>query len=567
MVVHLIVDGEGRRNQPGNTRSGGGYMHSANRFLGVFARLRPADVFLASLVAFFVGVRLLDLDRHVTYIDELLVLTAGRWSFLEAPESPSSLLSFLSALMFSDQSSYAPGQFLFSYFLFPPDHLSVEALVAGRIVTVAMFLVGAIFGLLALRRAAGRDEWRAGAVFTILIGCSAMSLVNSQQLHSYFAGVSGVLVGAFVVTAWLADAARWRRIAGIAVLSLLPVFNYQLILATAAGAGVLGLIALQKAWVSVRGRSPFPWRSTLFDGALILAAGAAVLCWQHWMTTNKGALQVAWWVQPWILEDKSPAALIGGIGTNLVSAVEAILAFPGLSAGVPVFGLVGTFSILAGLILGVMRGGRTMLLATFATLIILLFVVGAAMGMIPLAPSRHSLILLPSVALLCALTVACGIDVLSKVSPAGGRAAGWVSLAVALTSAAYAMSAYHATRSERAETFNARLIAQALRENDLNTIVTSWWDTSKVAMLMKEEDIPDLQIVGAIGNPGVNYPHGRFLLVGQNPRLFTELYQLSAEQGFAQTKLLSVEKPYDFEPSTEIEYWPNEFHMWLVDRR
>lgn len=519
---------------------------------------RHGRVLLGALLTIVVAVRLVGLNTHVTYIDELLVLTSGRWSAAEAPDNAPSLFHFLQHLLWSDQCSYAPGQFALTYLLLPAKQLSLGGVIAGRLVSVFVFAVGAVCGVLALRRSAQDQGLVASAVFLVLIGCSAMSLTNSQQMHSYIAGLSGVLAGALVVVTLLSSEHVVHRMAGAVVLCVAPFLSYQLVLVTAAGGAVLLL-------VSVRGLTRGAWLSAAVNIALVLAMAGASLVWLGWLGASKGALQIAWWVQPWMITPAAPLAMLGDALAKTVNVFGAVMAFPGVPA--PVFAVLGALATAAGCCLAVFSDrDSTRLLAQYAVGFIGLVVVAAIAGKVPLSPSRHSLVVLPAVALLCGLSVDAAAGALCRFGRAWSDAWKVVSVVLTLLAGVYALAQFHTQRAARAEAFDANLIIQTMEAHDLDTVATSYWDYSKVAMLMAEADAQPHTLVGAI-NAEATYPHGRFLLVGQNPRLFPALFDLKESDGYTQVKVYALEKKYDFEPSAEIEYWPNEFHMWVVERR
>ena len=500
--------------------------------------------------------RVVGLSEHVTYIDELIVLADGRWSSRDAAldalqKGP---IEYAYRLATEFESSFAPGQFLVTYFLLKDRQLSWASLVGARQVSCCAAVISLFLLCGVARRVLKIREPIILLPSLVLLACSQLAILNAHLAYPYSVVILGGVLSFVLLDVAVVSGSLIFRALAVFALSILPWFNYQLFFYSVACCLVVGVLWLIR-WV--RDRKSFG--SIGGDIVILVLAAVALLGVAWFVKAKKMQWGVAWWVASFVFQGDW-----AGIKLALVHAWQAFGAL--LSPGGGGIGL--SMVIMPGSILSVsFVAGVHRSFGKYPHIIAALFLAGGLilgsyfLGSTPLSPTRHSLVFLP----LLSLVFLIGMD--SIVGLLGGY---WQSSRICMLISLWgtavcgvALCEQIKEREVAAETWDARALHELAQRQGIDTIVASHWDYSKVQMMLSDIGVFESYKVYGVTNAG-QVPAAPFILAGQNPDLFKGIYELPGRSDLVAVKELERMQEFDFEPSALVTYWPNRFSVWVV---
>jgi hypothetical protein len=499
------------------------------------------------------------LPEHTTYIDELIVLTDGRWSVRDSLSNipAKNALEYAYRIASHAESSYAPLQFVFTYFLLGERQLSWDSLVGARVVSCIVSVIGVLLLLLVARGVLRIYEPIKFLPSLVILACSKIAILNSHLAYPYSFVVTGGLICFYLLFVAVWSPCFWKR--GLAALSvgILPLCAYQLIFYSSACFAVIAF-----TWVGrwIKGRKTL-CKIVVDSSVLIFLAGSLIgLTWM--LKTTKMQLGVAWWVASYVFKSDSD-----GLRTCLRHAIQSFDALVSPSLGS--IGLVFVTIPALGLVLGFIASipkiwGMHRHVLLFIFLAAVLIFSSYVLGSTPLSPTRHSLVFLPLILVVCMIsmdTLLCWMGGSTVSRKIHFSVSVWV-----ICVCAVALYDQLLDTEVRRETWDARLIHEIAQQNGINSIVSSHWDYSKVYMMLSDLGVVDSYKIHGVVN-SAQVPSGPFILVGQNPELFRAIYELSGRPELVAKKQLEKIQSFDFEPSALVTYWPNRFSVWIVRHR
>lgn len=525
---------------------------------------RTLGVLIAVIILLGCAARLFQLGAHVTYVDEMIVLAEGNWNVAGREKELGSHgpLEFARKIALNSESSYAPLQFLFTYFAVGDDPLTPGGLHRSRLVSAVIGCLSLPLLLLCAWRATqGRLGW---AILTpiVLLSLSHMNILNARQNHSYIAGVTSVLVALFCF-----DRARlargWpRRTLYLTIPGLLPLANYQVLFANVGIGAIVAGFHITHWWHAERRARELIHSALAFVPLAVMTLSTMVV-----LARLKSDLSIAWWVAPFGVGDGAIQSMLKlpRLFFDIFHALT--LTSPTRALG-NVTALIVCLGLLAGCGLFVTKkhrssdGGAFHFLSTLAVLAV--FTTAYLCGRIPLSPSRHSLILTPLV-LLSIYHVLRELETrLSGTAAATILRAGYIACTVALAGAF--LADYPKLLDRSRETFDAGDVRRLAAQSGTDLVVAGHWDYNKAYCFLKGDiDEGRLRLMSVTHQR--EFPAERFILLGQNPEIFRSIYTLTENSSYTSRLLLSTVKAYDFEPSLYVRYWSNHSLAWLVEPR
>lgn len=538
-------------------------------YRGLFGQGRLLYLMLGAILAVGVLFRVAGFDTHVTYIDELICLTGGEWNSHEKESSYSyqSPWDYAKKMALSDGVTYAPLQFLLTYYFVKPHRplLSPEALAASRIPSVIFGCLSIILLFLLFYRLSGDRLSYSLLLPLTLLAVSRINIVNSQQNHTYMIGVLAFIAVMLALT-YLYESRKISVWAGAAALLCILTFsNYQLVPIV-----VLAImLALCAVWLNTlrsRGDRKTAWLKTAF---LIPSLGIS-LFFLRWVMEHKLSGSIPWWTADYSFElsGKGFFGKLSGLIKNVYFVLESLF----LSGHFQTFNLISVAAaaliVSGGLAVLVYRRFRIEinilpLLLCFATFGLFFYLYFAQK--IALSPSRHTLILAPGV-----LTVVFYCSFLIENSGMLNRNALGIykgvlaGLSVLLLFGA--LMQYPDFYIKKTETFQPQKLIELSEKHNLGTIMTDWYSYNKLYMFLAREIAENRIRLGTVGEE-YEFPNAPFLMVGQNVEAFSPLYKAGYYEYGSFSRILYEHSPgYDFEPSPRINfYWPNRMLVYRVD--
>lgn len=512
-------------------------------------------LFLVFILIAGAWLRARGVSTHVTYIDEMIVLADGEWHRQEMhpAEGAKTPFEYGASILTSAKSSYAPGQLIGTFLLFPDKRFSWQSLVRARWVSFLVGIAGLFACLWLTQRITGSAFHPAGLLPLSLVAFSRMSIINAQQAHCYAFSVLGAILAVILSDILARGRTALGRVGAAALLAALPWFNYQLIFFSVAGY-LVSVAAAILCLLSKTGPRTNSFVTTIASVIGLALTGTLA----YFLEKLKGHLSIAWWVSDYAFHGRVSFPSLVELARRVRKVAEAVIlpAHEGLLTATTVAALflLAVFAVVASF----RRQPALRSVVAVSTTTFLMFCGAYLAGRIPLSPSRHGLVFLP---LLTTLSL---VGLASLRSPAHLRLA---SIATILWSGIWATVAIEFQQMDfprSVETFDARMIQTLASKHQVRTIATSYFEYTKLSLLL--DDTPssaNLQLVSAVKQSEL--PSERHLLVGQMARRFADFYDLSSNPRVTQRLLHADAQSYDFEPSSYIEDWPNEFWIWLVE--
>jgi len=516
--------------------------------------VKPTIVLLLLLI-FSVGVYLRSrgLFSHVTYIDEILLLTqADLVPINPASLSPQPLVPYVYKTVMSKGNSYGPIPLLLARIIAGPDMFSVRALKILRLLSLTFSVLSLIlFGYLCITVIPGVPWSGAILVFTIF-SCQMIQWVNAKQGHSYSAGVFAVLCGLVLITFLAQRLTPLRIFLMVLCFTTLSLFHYQvLLLNTAMGIGLIVESRLHKTKDLLNQR-----RLYCFAGGAILLV---TLCLILGVAILKKELMNPWWIGEFINPDKwAVFSSLANSGKNLFSVLLVLSLFATGGESYP-FGVVSAILLLMG-ILGIViadfKKRKDLLVQRVLLLFLALWFLSFWLGKTPMSPTRHCMVYLPAILLIQ----------LSGFRLIGHYFSNWkFSGCLLFFSGAilvFTLGRFPEYLKASTETANFGQLNLAAHNYRVTHIATWLWDYSKLQLLQRNNS-SRYNLVFA-------WP-GHLDMLPNEPTIFMELNThselsvlYSKTTKFNIKELSSRVEDFDFEPAKTISYGQNQFKLWFL---
>lgn len=508
-----------------------------------------------------VAVRWIGLARHVTTIDEMIVLAEGRWNVAgrEDQLGSSGPIEFARKIAESPESSYAPLQFALTYFLVGDDPLTPEGLYRSRIVSAAIGSLSLPLFLLCVWRSCRKRVGLALLTPLTYFCFSLMQIINTQQNHSYIAGVTFAMLSILCFDQARAHSGISARTLWLTIPGLFPLINYQLMLVNAALGTVLITTWIAEWWN--RDKSP---RGLISIGVPPILLGILTLTAAVALARLKSDLSVTWWVSHFGFQGNFVHAVLS-LPRKFFDIFHAVLMVSrmhelnNLSAA-----LMGS-CLVAGIptlwIRRVDRAPQTLFYLHSAFAILGVFTALFFLKRIPLSPSRHMLILTP-VLLLAMFHVLRELEIRME----GQRFSRFIRISyilLPLVVAAAFFAQYPRFIRESREMLNPEIVRRVARDTGTRTIVTGHWDYNKVYCLLNEEVRDGMFDILSIKDQS-QFPREHFLLIGHYPEVFRSIYEMRSDTPYQSDLIVHDVREYDIEPSPYVRYWENRLFIWHV---
>lgn len=320
---------------------------------------------------------------------------------------PAAAAEFLvTAVSVPVHSTYAPAQFLLTTALVRDAVGYRRTLQVGRLPSFLSGVLASVLAALAAFRLGGPQARARAIVAAALVGCSWELLIFSAQMESYAIGVAGAaLLALMLVRVSAAPTRRELLLEGMCV-ALVPWLQYQLVF-------LLPAYLIVRVWQLSRGWSSLTAVARSSAIALLPVVASAAIVYRFFLSHYSGA-GVSWNAGPageflFLL----PAGASFGaafdyamrfFSTNTVLTLASMVSFlPEQNPGYWAAALLTLFLGGAGTVALVREPDiRSRSLAAFVGVTAVIWILMVVAGKITLSPTRHSLVLLPLIALLAA---------------------------------------------------------------------------------------------------------------------------------------------------------------------
>lgn len=509
-------------------------------------------------------------STHVTYIDELICLTEGRWNSQGAEHAHSydSAWDYATKMASNKGVTYAPLQFLLTHY-FVKSHqplLSLEALSASRLPSVIFGCLSIGLLLLLFYVMAKRKLSYSCLLPLTLLTVSSINIVNSQQNHTYIFGVLAFILVLFT-TLWLSDSLRRLAWLGSAVLlAVLPFSNYQVTPIVILAIGII----FTGVWVNAV-QSKSSWKFAAVKTALLVPGLATAGCLSLWLLETKATASIPWWVGPFSLEGSSGESWgerIPALFKNLGLVVSSVLN-SGENEALNNLSLVAVSTIALGglgiLISQRFRGSNQNILPVLLIFAVAaLFVILYLTNTVSLSPSRHTLILTPAI-LVLVFYFSSIIENSRMLNNTAQKTYQALVTGVSITILVGAALQYPEFSRKKTEAFQANKVIEASEKTGIRLVAVDWWTYDKAYILLREHITQNRIRLVSVGNEN-DFPKTPFLLIGQNTDAFMDIFKPENYKSHSSKVLHEHDSGYDFEPSKKIKYWPNKLSIYLVSQ-
>lgn len=521
-------------------------------------------------LAFSVGafLRFDGISSHVTYIDELIVLTEGEWNSKGREDSytSDSSLEFTKKIAEHKGVTYAPLQFMLTFqFIKDNKPLSLESVSRARIPSAifgCLSLIVLLFIMLTINN--GRVSY--SCIFPLtLLSVSLLAIINSQQTHTYSIG----LFAAFIVIAVLTHLANSRNIyliiALAAVLSLVPLANYLVIPV------MLSSIGFCIFYLFVKSHRDKQWQNTSYTLICLSIPILISIAVSVWVIINKPESSIPWWVKDnYALQENVSYSLFELskiITNNLGGIIEALL----LNGEVKLFNSLSVIVTSGVVITGSILYIKSRITPNLTALPLLISYSGLAILLalfinrtIALAPSRHALIFMPIV-LLSIFYCLLRIEFFCSQKKWSTYTFNLASILICLVLLYSGISNNYITATKKKEVITAETILNASKTAQTKTVVTNYYTYDKL-YLQLEEHIKAGDITLEYAAKESEFPPPPFMLVGSNLKR-EGVFWPGGYRRHKSKVLFEYQSGYDMEPSPKVTYWPNEMVIYLIERR
>lgn len=515
------------------------------------------------LCVFIIGatIRFMDIGILATYIDETIVLSEGAWNSAgrsDADLGSSSPFEFARKIMVNPQSSYAPGQFLLTYFFVNERQLSAQSLQGARLVSVLLSLISYVLLWRLLR--SWRNAMDTLALPLALFWFSPLFILNSELAYCYVSAVFGTCI---LLTCLVRGVHARRPLVGFlwgGLAALSVSFQYQLVFVALSCVGAIAIETIPN--LGARGFSRILPQASFALPLLLSSFGVVIFL------GGKAPMGIPWWLSDFAKANRPLGAESYWIATHLFDIVANLFA----PRGIALVGILAAALLAMGVAMpnswrALASDKHRRLMCVVSVGVFFLCVVSYCTRRTALSPSRHSLILLVPSVILFAHALAALAQHLQK--QARYMKVTIVAVTLLLTSAAVANAWME--RDEKKETLDLVELLHIAEHEQTEAIITSYWDYDKVRLYSDPTSIGGarwLKNTRAVMSLN-EVPTGitRFLLVGQSPQIFSALYNPEKNPNFKFRLVQSKTTSFAFEPSDQITYWRNQQFAWVVERR
>jgi hypothetical protein len=521
------------------------------------------------------------ISETATYIDELITISGGAASVFPSPfVRADSAWSYAKQLMGHNKSSYAPLQGFLVALFNSHDVFTWNSLILARWLSALAILSGLILLNLTILKVVRKKmlAWLAISLTTSLMLGSEMLFINSQQATPYALGFMTSCLAILGGVQFLQADNLIGYLTTWVLFCFLPFANYQSIVAGVAlsfSAWATKMVSLSQAETENKKRIHM-----FFSCLILVLIAAAYTPWVIWLTKSKSDMITPWWLQDFVRPTGvSPFQLLQALLITCKNSFLALLSnqLPRLFLKTIVFfGLI--FSAAIGLIrllsiklvaptgknfwtdhIAMVCLGLGCLFCFLIEVLLWVKYTGSA-----LAPSRHSLFLLPFLSLGLVFTSLGLVKICTKAHP---MAQGVCLVILFSLSTAYSItSVQNLSRfsSLKKEAWDFGFLSTLNTLSNPTRVVMPLNDSSKFFLLLKKQGLLERFKVLAIKSYE-EFPQGDFIFITQFLDPHTDLLPPAHKLPYKLIK--SVSTGFDYEPSSLIKYWPNDFYVWRVSEK
>ena len=542
---------------------------------------RICALIIISTIVSGIFLRFFGYKDHVTYIDELMVITEGRWNSFgnEYSSRSDSAVDFTKNLMNSGGVSYAPLQFIATYFFIKNSRpLSKKSLEQARLVSVIIGCFSVIFICLLFYEI---NNCKLSSSFLIpltLFSICQINIINSQQAHPYMLGVFSYIFLIYSLLIIVKSKNLYLCIALSFVLCLLPFSNYLLI--------PVILISLTLSWlslVSTSGQTASFYRLSCFKILFLIPLMFISIILAMWVYENKSSMSIPWWVHSFKIKDNYPSYtdLFLDLSKNIFYTLESTLtiAFNKTTNNIALFIYFAVFFI--GLLNIIYISLKKLVkynsnhhehkilnvfyLPLFIILASLIYLIGLfILNKIAISPSRHLLMLSTIFMIIifyCSISFKNLIDRFFPKNSAANLLNIIFSVSILIPSLLDNIS----NANRKKEAFQPEKLIEISKKTNSNIVATDYYSYDKYFIYLEPYIILNKIKLIIIDTEEKNLPKEKFLLVGQFTDHYRYLYYARNYQNYKSELIFKDHKNYDFEPSEKITYWPNNMEVYAVE--
>ncbi len=532
----------------------------------IFKLLVCSSILVVIAVGFFL--RFDGIASHVTYIDELMILTEGDWNSRgkEDSYSSSSALEFAKKVAEKRGVTYAPLQFVFTYALVKNlKPLSMEGVAAARIPSAVFGCLSILIFLVIMLRV---NEFKASFAYVFplaLLAVSQLAIINSQQAHTYSIGLFAFFLLIAVLTYFVYLQNLWLVLLLTFFLALIPTSNYLVIPI------LLSSIFISVICIFVRSNRDNQWKTTSYKLVFMSLPIMISVLVALWVLVNKSGASIPWWVRRnYALKentDYSIFELVSVIIRNLSHIGEVVFINSEVIILNSIPAVASAIFIVLGVALFLIK--RKKLNCTLLPLLLVVssFVVLIALFLnksIALAPSRHALVFIPILLIVIFYSLLYAERIFSD-SKLLLSTFNTVIVVLSFGLVISGVTNHLNTAYKKEEAISAERVMIFSKQLNIKTVLTDWNSYNKL-YLQFEKYIKSGDIILKATGDEKKFPEPPFLLVGsaveQKGVYWSHRYRRH------RSKILYEERyDYDMEPSTRIRYWPNQMVIYLVEKK
>ncbi len=513
-----------------------------------------SPLFLLITLLIGVGLRGAGLFNHVTYIDEILLLTKGQLIVSEQDLTAESLLGYVYKIFISKTTSYGPFQVLIGRLIIGDDMFSLRALNILRSIsfvlsTAALFLFSHLSFVFSSRKTSGPMLLVCG-----VFACQMLQWLNAKQAHSYAAGPFAMLLSLEIWILFLKNPTYKKTILFVVASSILCLFQYQVVLFVVAMA-ITGIFLCSKNYCRL------PKKNLILLSGFLLLLFSAVLV--SVLSKLKGELMYPYWIVSGPSASGLHIQALKALLKNLfhVFVVCHLFFFNGENIVVAILGI-GLF--FWGVYYLIKEYKNNICPETFAFgslfCFLLLWIFSFLVGKTPVSQTRHCMIFLAPILLLELRGLLALTEKIKKSSFEYALIGGLIAI---LSVTVFRLPNYLEASKE---VFDVDLLKSLLKEHQVKKIVAWDYDYSKLRLFGKGHFNPENMLWRWNGqiNP---MPESRVALVslGSSYPAFEKNDNRIDHKEVWVERIYQTQKDFDYEPAKEYSYGANVFKIWLIN--
>ena len=514
---------------------------------------------MVTIVVAGLYLRLEGLFSHVTYIDEILLLSQGQLvpSDTEIAEiSKTSLSKYVESTVSATTNSYAPLPVALVRLFHGPQMFSIEALRGLRSLSVIFSFLSLLLFAHLTYLYSGRKITSGGLWVLTLFACQMIQWGNAKQGHTYSAGVCGVLV-VLELLEWIQRSPSLVSIGFFIFGSIVAMSLQYQVLVWVLSVSTMGFFSFRggknECTASVRGRSLI----RLGFLAIGLFSLIGIACLSHF----KAKLMVPYWVVGFMVPRSSWWAGLKALCLNLFE-ISTLMHLTYQRGENLLLSWVGLVLVLIGIAVA-LRTNKCFEIRDFlgpksSVLFLGIWVLAFLMGKTPMSPTRHAMVYMVPLLILEMLGLHWLIQKLSR-WPWEQFLVGGALIILSLTLVNFPKY----LRASR-ETFDSTKLERWIHEYNTQKLATWTYDFSKLKLFSRNSKERKEYYWAWPGHLEM-LPKEPLLFIEANCHAGTLSQKLiSSSSEFSFKKVYEAQELFDFEPMEEVSYASNVFRVWVL---